>query len=93
MSGSYRVGYKNFISEELENSCSIYYPARDDGSGKFGVPFLYYGKDDLDAMIKIGEKEVENVPILGYLVKIILRSWKNIQIPVYQDANIGPKRM
>ena len=41
-SGPYRVGLKDFISKDLENSCSIFYPASDDKSGIFGTPFLFY---------------------------------------------------
>lgn len=44
-SGPFRVGYKEFTSKDLENDCSVFYPAVEDGSGKFGAPFLIYAKD------------------------------------------------
>ena len=43
-SGKFRVGFKDFKSKELGNDCSIFYPAADDGSGDFQIPFLPYGQ-------------------------------------------------
>jgi hypothetical protein len=40
-SGPFRVGYQQFTTDDLENDCSIFYPALDN-SGKYGAPFLVY---------------------------------------------------
>ena len=40
-SGKFRVGYKEFTTK-LQNECSVFYPAKDDKSGTFGVPFFTY---------------------------------------------------
>lgn len=42
-SGKYRVGYREFTTKELGNDCSIFYPAENDDSGEFEVPFFPYG--------------------------------------------------
>jgi hypothetical protein len=44
-SGPFRVGVKDFKTDEFSNDCTIFYPAANDGSGNFGVPFLNYGED------------------------------------------------
>ena len=42
-SGKFRVGFRQFKSKEFGNDCAIFYPAADDGSGDYSVPFLPYG--------------------------------------------------
>ena len=93
LSGPYRVGYRKFVSEDLKLHCSIYYPAKDDGSGKFGAPWLAFGKPELEAMIALAKNEVKSVKMLQMLVPVLLRSWLSIEIPVYQNANLGPKEI
>jgi hypothetical protein len=44
----------------LVNDCSIFYPAKDDGSGYLGVPFLCYEKEQLNSLIEIGKHDVKN---------------------------------
>lgn len=48
-SGKYRVGFRNFRSKEFGNYCSIFYPAANDNSGEFEVPFLPFGANHLKA--------------------------------------------
>ena len=52
-SGKFRVGFRDFKSKELENDCSIFYPAAPDGSGDFLVPFLPYGYKHIEAFAQI----------------------------------------
>ena len=92
MTGPYRVGYKTFVTEDLKLHCSIYYPAKDDNSGRFGAPWFAFGKEEHDAMINLAKNEVKNMALLKKMVPILLRSWGSIQIPVYRDANMGPKK-
>jgi hypothetical protein len=42
-SGPFRVGVLDFTTKDFKNDCTIFYPAANDGSGHFGIPFLNYG--------------------------------------------------
>ena len=50
-SGKYRVGYREFTTKELGNDCSIFYPAANDNSGEFEVPFFPYGSNHIKALL------------------------------------------
>ena len=56
-SGPYRVGVKEFKTEEFNNDCTVYYPAAQDGSGKLGMPFLCYDKDQLLGLTAVFESQ------------------------------------
>lgn len=45
LSGPFRVGVQDFTTKDFKNDCTIFYPAANDGSGTYGVPFLNYGKE------------------------------------------------
>ena len=45
--GPYRVGYRDFIAHELGNECSIFYPALNDDSGTFEVPWMPWGYEEM----------------------------------------------
>lgn len=45
LSGPFRVGVIDFTTKDFKNDCTIFYPAANDRSGTFGVPFLNYGSD------------------------------------------------
>ena len=52
-SGKFRVGYRDFKTKEFGNDCSVFYPAADDGSGHFGVPFLPYGANNIEGLLNV----------------------------------------
>jgi len=52
-SGPYRVGYTEFISREKGNDCSIFYPAMNDDSGTFGVPWLPWGDEEANGFHEV----------------------------------------
>jgi hypothetical protein len=52
-SGTYRVGFRNFRTKEFGNFCSIFYPAANDNSGKFEVPFWPFGENNLKSFQNI----------------------------------------
>ena len=85
LSGPYRVGYCEFKTKELENECSVFYPAQHDGSGVKGVPFLAYGKNDLEGLGKVIDKDFAAI---SFFAKLISRAFLSVRVPVYKDANI-----
>jgi len=88
LSGAYRVGYKKFDSKDLNNDCSVYYPASDDYSGHFGIPFFEFGKKELDALKQIAAQRAPGW-VNKYLFKLISGTWLNWTIPVYNNANMA----
>lgn len=60
-SGPFRVGFKEFHSSELENDCSIFYPAASDNSGQFGVPLFTYGEEQAKGFAKVLDLQYPHV--------------------------------
>lgn len=89
-SGKYRVGYREFKTQQLGNDCSVFYPAKDDGSGEFEVPFLPHGINHVNGLLKVVSQKY---PSFFYLAKVTLQSLMSVRIPVYRNANIGLDKM
>ena len=55
----------------MENDCSVFYPAVEDGSGKFGAPFLIYEKDQVKGLNLV----VKDRPrVIRMVARLILKS-------------------
>ena len=85
-SGKFRVGFRDFKSKELGNDCSIFYPAAEDASGDFLVPFLPYGQKHIQAFSEIVSQQY---PAFSFLARLITGSYLSFKIPVYRNANLG----
>ena len=87
--GKFRVGYRYFRSKN-GNDCSVFYPAAQDGSGEYGVPFLPYGNENVKGLLAVVSQQY---PAFKPLSKILLGSMTTIKIPVYRNANPGLAKM
>ena len=88
LSGPFRVGYKDFKSAVFDNDCCVYYPAKNDGSGKQNVFFYSHGLQNLKGCEKAFLFFTRNEKIAGYFA-MIMKPFMNVKLPVYRDATVG----
>jgi hypothetical protein len=85
--GPYRVGFRDFVSNEMGNECSIFYPAMNDDSGTFGVPYMPWGDEEAKGFHKVVES---NSPAFGRCpLFLTAKPMQKISIPVFRNANIA----
>jgi pimeloyl-ACP methyl ester carboxylesterase len=88
-SGPFRVGVREFRTEEYSNDCTIYYPAASDGSGKIGIPYLAYGANQIKGLRAVIECSKPDLIKLGdfLLNSFVFKPLALVTIPAYKNAN------
>lgn len=89
-SGPFRVGFRDLKIDEID--CSIYYPAKNDESGKLGVQWVTYGMDQVDGKCKFLGFLAANPDIKKWVQPGMTKSLK-IKMPVFAEANLGLEKM